>query len=335
MNKILLIGGVYDDTSGRPSSVIKKLADSLTGALKDLQQDSSWTLECLNGGSYETLVNFVDNQYLDLHDVIIWFADIPNDKPKLIERLSRIQSTLIISKNNSTNKYTRYDLLERMRIANAVALVEFRQAPDGLYEHVLHTTDGASNFQIGTSIERLAFCIGSEIVALYNCFVTPIRESFSIPTPNMPGGFGFERKHHVHEGVDLYVPEGTSIYNMCTGTVAYIGRFTGPAVGSPWWNDTWCVMIETPFGTFNYGEIQPNKNLAIGEHVPAGSRIGNVISVLKKDKGRPMSMLHLEMYNRWCKQAVPITEWPLNAPRPKGLGNVTPMLKQFARTENL
>ena len=330
--RILLIGGVFDDAGGRPSKLIAKLADNLLTALYDELNvvSGSWAIDVINGGSYSMLSGLVDTQVTAQYDAVLWFADVPNDKRKLVNHVARPGGVLIISKNNSSNKYTRNDLLERMRVSEALALVEFRRQENGsLYEHILHTTDGASNFQIGTDIPRLAYCLGNELVVTCTQIVSPIRTPFVLQCHNAPGGFGYVRKHHVHEGVDIYVPEETPVFNMCGGTIAHIGRFTGPHVGSPWWNDTWCVMVDTPVGTFNYGEIRPNGKLSIGEPILPGSKIGTVLRVLRNDKGKPTSMLHLELYSRWCKQTMPIHEWPLHAERPRGLGNVTPILNIF------
>ena len=45
-----------------------------------------------------------------------------------------------------------------------------------------------------------------------------------------------------------------------------------------------------------YGEIVSRFGLQIGQKVEAGDLIGWVKQVLKHDKGRPMSMLHIELH---------------------------------------
>lgn len=116
---------------------------------------------------------------------------------------------------------------------------------------------------------------------------------------NKQNHFGAVRKHDIHTGVDIFAPEGTDVLSVADGKVVQVGYFTGPNAKyvSPWWNETFYVMIENPDGyIFNYGEILPI--VKEGDIVHAKQKIGTVQTVLKKDKGLPMSMVHFEMYRR-------------------------------------
>jgi murein DD-endopeptidase MepM/ murein hydrolase activator NlpD len=136
-------------------------------------------------------------------------------------------------------------------------------------------------------------------------------------------GFGTKRKYHHHEGVDLYISEGTKVRAVEAGKIVGVHLFTGPSAGSPWWLDTSCVMVEGPSGVVNYGEIDPA--VAIGDNVEAGSIIGRVKRVIRKDKGKPMSMLHLELYRPGTTEPV---EWPVDCEKtPEGLWDPTPYLR--------
>jgi murein DD-endopeptidase MepM/ murein hydrolase activator NlpD len=148
-----------------------------------------------------------------------------------------------------------------------------------------------------------------------------------IPQLPHPGAFGKERKNHNHEGVDLYCENNDEVYSMSKGKVIAIEAFTGVHANSPWWNDTWCVLVEHDNFVLNYGEIIPDKSLFIGKNLEEGDLVGVVKTVLKKNKGRPMSMLHLEMYEKGTKQ--PIKEWSLNEKQPNQLLNPTAILQAF------
>lgn len=126
-----------------------------------------------------------------------------------------------------------------------------------------------------------------------------------LPLSPHPGSFGFVRKNHTHEGVDLYVPEGTPVFAVENGIIVNIIKFTGEHCGSDWWENTWSVMIEGKSGVVNYGEIIPSE-FNVGDFITRGDIVGAVKKVLKKDKGRPMSMLHLELYKHGTKNCV---EW--------------------------
>lgn len=140
----------------------------------------------------------------------------------------------------------------------------------------------------------------------------PLRHLSDLPRLPHPGAFGAIRKHHIHEGIDLYGNDGDAVYTMDEGTVIAVYPFTGPSVGMPWWNDTWAVAVEDVAGVWVYGELVPT--VCAGSTLKRGDTIGHLTPVLKVDKGRPMTMLHLE---RWKKGYVPYTFlWQLNQPQP-------------------
>ena len=109
------------------------------------------------------------------------------------------------------------------------------------------------------------------------------------------GRFGGVRKHDIHTGVDIYCGDNEQIYSIEKGIVIGIFDFTGPNVDTPWWEDTKAIMIEGESGVILYGETY-EPLLKVGDEVSEGQQIGNVKRVLKKDKGLPMTMLHIELY---------------------------------------
>jgi hypothetical protein len=143
-----------------------------------------------------------------------------------------------------------------------------------------------------------------------------------LPLAPHPGAFGVKRKFHTHEGVDLYAPEGTVVFAVETGTVVAVKPFTGPHAGPTLehWLDTWAVFVEGPSGVVVYGEIKPW--CAVGVQVDAGMPLGHVIPVLRKDKGRPRAMLHLELREHGNTADI---EW-LDDLHPDGLFDPTPFL---------
>lgn len=142
-----------------------------------------------------------------------------------------------------------------------------------------------------------------------------------LPLPPHPGAFGVRRKNHVHEGVDLYCANGEPVRAVESGTVVSVAPFTGPIAGSPWWLDTWAIMVEGASGVVLYGEVVPEPSLAPGDAVAAGQLVGRVIPVLRNPKGRPDTMLHLELHVHGTREAY---EW-LDE-RPASLLDPTPFL---------
>ena len=119
-----------------------------------------------------------------------------------------------------------------------------------------------------------------------------------LPLAPHPGAFGVTRKYHRHEGIDIYVPECTPVTTVEEGKVLDVRPFTGEQAGLPWWKDTYAVFVEGESGVVVYGEIAPH--VQKGQFLMKNELLGVVIKVLKKDKGRPMSMLHLELRAHGC-----------------------------------
>ncbi len=159
-------------------------------------------------------------------------------------------------------------------------------------------------------------------------FLSSYKHTTEIPINPHPGSFGYIRKNHIHEGIDLYANEGDNVISIHDGTVVSIVPFTGEIAESPWWNNTYSIMIEHENYTINYGELIPVESLKIGDKIKAGDVIGHIKTVLLKDKGRPMAMLHLEMYEKGTVE--PIKEWSKNKEKPVNLLDPTDLLIDIA-----
>jgi hypothetical protein len=139
------------------------------------------------------------------------------------------------------------------------------------------------------------------------------------------GAFGTVRKNHTHEGVDLYCLPGDEVFAMEDGVVTLIEEFTGEFTNppSPWWSNTRAVHIEGQAGVIVYGELLEDESIALGKTVKQGDLIGKVETVLRKDKGRPMTMLHLELYEHGARASV---TWDVGVEKPILLKDPTPLL---------
>ena len=142
-----------------------------------------------------------------------------------------------------------------------------------------------------------------------------------------PGAFAHRRRFHVHEGVDLYCPEGTPVSAVEDGVVVAVIEFTGTKAEppSPHWCDTQAIMVEGASGVVAYGEVGVGTGIRVGVRVGAGETIGHVRRVLIKEKTppRPMAMLHLELHEKGTRDCY---EWPIDGPRPPSLLDPTPFL---------
>jgi murein DD-endopeptidase MepM/ murein hydrolase activator NlpD len=147
----------------------------------------------------------------------------------------------------------------------------------------------------------------------------------SIPAPNR---WGARRKFDVHTGVDLFAPEGTPVYACEDGEVVDVCTFTGASIGMPWWNETMCVSVKGASGVILYGEITPA--VENGQMVKESDLIGTIKQVLIKDKGRPMSMLHIEWYEGDYKgkgfEKNVWEAWELDGEKPSKLKNIEKLI---------
>lgn len=140
-----------------------------------------------------------------------------------------------------------------------------------------------------------------------------------------PGAFGVERRHHFHEGVDLYTLPNATVFAVEAGRVAAIKLFTGSALGHTWWNDTDAIFVQGKSGLVVYGELRA-VGVHVGDIVRPGQEIGRVVRVLKRDKGRSMDMLHLELRDPAHTDALILFDWTKSMEQPDWLLDPTPYL---------
>ena len=154
--------------------------------------------------------------------------------------------------------------------------------------------------------------------------MTPIKLRYPLPQPGDPGYFGTPRKHDVHTGIDLYCEDNEEVFAIEPGVVVAVEKFTGEHADSPWWNNTWAVLVEGPSGVICYGEIIPLTPIVPGAIIKKNTQLGNVKRVLKTDKGKnPPSMLHLELYTHGTTKTV---WWKLDEEMPSNLLNPIQLL---------
>ena len=171
-----------------------------------------------------------------------------------------------------------------------------------------------------------------------------LEREVEIPVGDHVGAFGVKRRHDVHKGVDLYCPEGTEVFAVEDGVICDIRPFTGKLVDQPWWEETWAVSVAGKSGVVVYGELSrwhdlktfvkvfpDRQEIYIGaREIKRGDLIGHVKRVLKKDKGRPRSMLHLVLHKHGVLSN---GNWEIGKERPEGLLEPTQFLVESESEE--
>ena len=142
-------------------------------------------------------------------------------------------------------------------------------------------------------------------------------------TPALPpidgvGDFAFRRSFYYHPGIDIYCDLGQEVQAIEDGTVVLIEHFTGTNANppSPWWMDTWSILVEGASGVLGYCELKPLPHIRVGMQLHEGDVIATIVPVLKKDKGNGTTMLHFEQYVSGTKDHV---TWVLDTPKPPQL----------------
>ncbi|MFI5296525.1 MAG: class II aldolase/adducin family protein [Polyangiales bacterium] len=116
---VAFVGGRFDNAGGKPSGYFDRLAhefsERLGGGFDFL----------LNGGSYTILRMILEGYFLDI-DVFVWFADVPNELPKIVDliKVKWPKALLVTSKRNFDGAYSTTDLLGRALKTKSNLLVE-------------------------------------------------------------------------------------------------------------------------------------------------------------------------------------------------------------------
>lgn len=150
----------------------------------------------------------------------------------------------------------------------------------------------------------------------------------SIPNVGAVGDFAYRRSFYYHPGIDLYCGNGHIVQAIEDGVIIKIEQFTGAEADppSPWWNNTWSILVEGKSGVIGYCELLPHPMWKLGSVVKEGDPLAIIIPVLKKDKGNGTTMLHLEHYELGTTEHV---TWILDTPKPEQLKDPRELLNEI------
>ncbi len=149
------------------------------------------------------------------------------------------------------------------------------------------------------------------------------KKEVQIPIGSHVGSFGIRRRHDVHKGIDLYAEVGAVVSAVEDGVIVDICAFTGEVAGFPFWENTWGIYVKGKSGIVVYGEIKVRDDLKIGDGVYETQWLGTVLTVLKKDNGRPRSMLHMELHE---PTHIHTEQWEIGKEKPEGILDPTKYL---------
>ena len=118
MYKLLFVGGNFDKNGGRSSRLIEKI-------YFEILKHQNLNVTYYNGGEIENLHNEILHSVIN-YDIVIWFANVPNNEIKLRDvKAINPKTILITSKRNDNNKYTFAELINKALSLKANLTVEF------------------------------------------------------------------------------------------------------------------------------------------------------------------------------------------------------------------
>ena len=119
---LLIVGGSFDDNGGRPSSLVDKVA-------QEIASFDAFDIKVYNGGNFNQIENVLEE--CRNFDCVIWWANVPNDKPKIRNvKENNPRTILVTSKRNDNGKYSFAELINRALGAKANLCVQFSKVDD-------------------------------------------------------------------------------------------------------------------------------------------------------------------------------------------------------------
>jgi len=182
---VLFVGGSFDDNGGRPSSIVSKFANEIQSV--NIGTYTSVTL--YNGGYFSDIEHIIER--CAEHDVVFWWANVPNDKPKIRDVKSvNNRVMLVTSKRNDNDKYSFAELINRALGTKANLCIEFKRINDK-YQFMLFDPLGNSWYK-GFDIKECANVMMCRLVFLS----------------------GITRQGCVHSDVEVSVPDETEFFDV-------------------------------------------------------------------------------------------------------------------------
>lgn len=157
MKKVLFVGGSFDKDGGRQSSLISKMSLAMLNG-------NGIDLDLINGGYVETLHDKILPS-VTKYDIVLWFANVPNEEDKIRDVKSINPKTILItSKRNDNEKYTFAELISRALSIKANLTVEFSKRGDVFNMMVFDPLGNV--FYDGTDIEKAGLSLIKRAVRL-------------------------------------------------------------------------------------------------------------------------------------------------------------------------
>lgn len=189
--KVLFVAGNFDDDSGRMSGFANKLCLAL--------KNEDFDMHLFNGGLYSEL-NGIVNSVTD-YNIVIWMPNVPNDKPKLVELIKKVNPSaiLVTSKRNDADRYDFRAMVARALKNKSNLFIEFNSVDSGVVSSLF---DPLGNCYVNKtlSIPELASILNKRLKELLNFTRVPstkigyLKEKL-VETEDMKKFFAYAKDH--------------------------------------------------------------------------------------------------------------------------------------------
>ena len=211
MNKMLIVGGTFDSEGGRPSKLITSIYNNIISI-------DSYDITLFNGGLVTSLHNIILPSVTN-YDVVMWFANVPNDVDKLrnVKALNS-KCILVTSKRNDSNKYTFAELISRALSIKANLTIEFSKHDDKFNMMLFDPLGNAfyDGFDVSTMCKKLV----QRVSQLQHFTRKPTIQETSLPAPEVPEETEFF--NFAHDCADIF----HNLIRPAKGTERFLGNMS-------------------------------------------------------------------------------------------------------------
>ncbi len=211
MAKVLIVGGTFDSEGGRPSKLINSIYNEIAGAF-------GWEVVLFNGGLVTSLHNIILPAVTN-YDVVLWFANVPNDVDKLRDvKAINPKAILITSKRNDDSKYTFAELISRALAIKANLTIEFSKHDD---KFNMMLFDPLGNvFYDGFDVSEMCANLLSRLDQLRNFTRVPTVQDTRNAAPMVPDEAEFF--NFAHDCADIF----HNLIRPVKGTERFLGNMS-------------------------------------------------------------------------------------------------------------
>ncbi len=174
MKNILFVGGTWNDNGGKPSSIMNSVSEFFPDA------------DFYNGGCFSDL----EQLSIEKYKKIVWFADVPNDKVKMVSTIKKRNPTclLVTSKRNVDGKYSIHALIAHALKNKSNLFLEFSKEGN---QYIGRLFDPLGNVWVDSNdFVYIGSCLRKRMNEISNFVrIQSTREGNAIEVPEQPEFF--------------------------------------------------------------------------------------------------------------------------------------------------